>query len=157
MKAAFLCLCMLPFIIGNTFLYAEEVRVDDTLRKNIIDNTLFPCIKALKDGNVRVIKHYLTEDMYNKSRVLLEQNKGYPEFLRTFYKGAVFTVKKLLEVNGDIIVTVIAEFPNRGSSVTNLLLTQDKVNIRSGDTSGVWRIAKAQRGYKWRLEDRKGN
>lgn len=129
-------------IIGYNFLYAQEVLVSDTLYKEITNETFLPLFKALKDGDVSTIKQYISGDMYNKSKILLEQNKDYPQFLRDFYHGARFWVKKIVKINGDIIADVVIEFPNGDQGLVKLCLQKEMVNLQGNNRREIWRVVK---------------
>jgi len=68
---------------------------------------------------------YLSGDMYRQTRVLLEENKGYPQFLRNFYKGANFSVKSAVTAGDDIIADIVIEFPHGGKSLARLKLSNE--------------------------------
>jgi hypothetical protein len=60
----------------------------------------------LKKGDIDTIKKYISGDFYGKSKVLLEQNKGYPKFLRNYYKNATFNIKHVEKINDEIFVEI---------------------------------------------------
>ena len=82
MKKSKLFFSMLLIIIFYSFLQAQEVPVSDDGYEDVINETVSPFLEALKNGDVSLIKQYIAGDMYESRRILLEQNKEYPEFLR---------------------------------------------------------------------------
>ena len=86
MKKSKLFFSMLLIIIFCSFLQAQEVPVSDDGYEDVINETVFPFLEALKNGDVSLIKQYIAGDMYESRRILLEQNKEYPEFLRKYYQ-----------------------------------------------------------------------
>lgn len=122
MRKFLFLLPLLLFVSGHELLYAQEIYIDDPLYSDMKNKTFLPLFKALKDGNVQVIKRYISGDMYRQNRVLLEENKDYPRFLRKFYKGANFSVERVIMADGDIIADVVIKFPQGSKSLTKLRL-----------------------------------
>lgn len=75
---------------------AQENSIEDR-KDNIAINTLIPFFEAVKNGDVEKIKLFLPEEEYKIYRVLLEQNPGYPDFLRRHYKDVTFQVKEVTQ------------------------------------------------------------
>jgi hypothetical protein len=123
-KLLFLLLLFL-FVNGNELLYAKELHMGEVLYEDMTSGTFSPLFAALKEGNVKVIKLYLSGDMYRQTRVLLEENKGYPRFLRNFYKGASFSVQRAVTAGDDIIADIVIEFPHGGKSLARLKLSNE--------------------------------
>jgi hypothetical protein len=124
MRKFLFLLPLLLFVSGHELLYAQEIYVGEVLYSDMKNGTFLPLFKALKDGNVQVIKHYISGNMYRQNRVLLEENKDYPRFLRKFYRGANFSVERIITADGDIIADVVIEFPQGSKSLTKLRLSK---------------------------------
>jgi len=135
MKTAFLCICMIPFFIGNNLSYAQEVRAAETSYSNIANDTLLPLFEALKEGDVETIRQCISGDMYDRYKTLLEQNKNYPKFLRKFYLGAKFRIERVIAIDGDVNVDVTIDLPNSGTHLTKLC-------IRKATSSAPWKVVK---------------
>src|SRR6266540_4234455 len=124
------CLCLtivLMLTYGEPSLAQETIVTDVQVKKQVID-TVSPLLQALKDGDVQTIRQYMSDDLYSNYKVLFEQNKEYPEFLRNFYKGASFQTGKITRVGDHILVDTIIKFPDSNTSVTRVLLKKDKNN-----------------------------
>lgn len=95
-------------------------------------STVFAYIQALKKGDIETIKSLITEDLYEKRKVLLEQNGSYADFLRKQYQGGTFTIKQANVQEGRGVFEIEAIFPD---GHTRLVLHVKKNN------SGKWQIA----------------
>ena len=126
------------FLGGNNFLYAQEITEGDKLYQEITIETLHPYFEALKDGDVSSIKLHISEGMYERYKVLLEKNKDYPEFLRNYYNGAEFWVKKVELSGQEVSVAVSIQFPDNESLGSKLLLRMNDLN--SDVIGGRWKI-----------------
>ena len=101
-----------------------------------MSETLVPFFTACKNGDVEAITEYISDDMYEKNKVLLEQNKEYPEFLRNFYRDAIFQEEKIVKSEETIFVNVIVTFPGGYQSVAEYRLNERE--SKAGNT--VWKI-----------------
>jgi hypothetical protein len=137
MKRKIIVISMLFIFSLCGHLNAQEIQMSDTLYNSIVNETVLPYCKALRDGDVSSIKQYLSEDMYEKNRVLLEQNTEYPEFLRKYYQGARFKVVKAEEVDDNIIVNVEFEYPDGRLNYGKLRLGKDNQEVYGSDS---WKI-----------------
>ena len=72
-----------------TLSHAQEVPLNGTLMMEIKNTALLPYFNALKDGDVIAIKRYLGPDLYQKNRVLLEQNKEWNIEQKKKLKGGI--------------------------------------------------------------------
>lgn len=142
MKTAFLCLCMIPFFIGNNLSYAQEVRAAETSYSNITNATLLPLFEALKEGDVETIRQCISGDMYDRYKILLEQNKNYPEFLRKFYLGATFRIEHVVAIDGDVIVDVTIDLPNSGTHLTKFCIRKATSSAQGGDIPVAWKVVR---------------
>ena len=96
--------------------------------------------KGLKMGDVNTIKQCISGKMYNEVRILLEKNRAYPEFLKRYYQGAIFSVEKLSRTKPMIIVEVVIEFRD-GVKRTSMLYLKERIqNSSTKTTSKKWEI-----------------
>jgi hypothetical protein len=92
--------------------------------------------------------------MFERNRVLLEQNREYPDFLRKFYDGAQFKVVEVVR-NGDIVVAnVMIIFKDGYESEVRLQLHRDRSDLAGresdfislmnpkGESLGRWSVVK---------------
>jgi hypothetical protein len=98
-------------------------------------NALF---QAMKDGDVAVIEQYFSGQMSSEYKVLLEQNRDYPAFLRNFYRGATFSVAGVTPTpEGDMIVSVAIQLAGGSRSVTRLHAKRFEGTAASWKVTGV--------------------
>ncbi|MFV9644900.1 MAG: hypothetical protein ACNYWU_03665 [Desulfobacterales bacterium] len=142
MKKLIVCFCLMAFFGGNGFLCAQEIAEGEELYQTITNETLHPYLEALKNGDVNSIKQHISEDMYKRYKVLLEENKDYPEFLRNCYRGVDFWVEKIERIDHDISASVIIKFPENESSRFKFLLRKKMDNVYPYGISGRWKIVK---------------
>lgn len=136
MRLAFLLWFVFFIFISCNILNAQEISRSDFLYKNIKSKTFIPLFRAFKNGDVDAIKEYISGDMYEKNKVLLEQNKEYPNFLRNFYRDAIFQVKKVVKSEEVIFVDVMISFPGGYQSIAKVQLKEGK--NKAGNT--LWKV-----------------
>jgi hypothetical protein len=125
--------------------YLEPVQTDEAFH---------PLFSAMKNGEVEKIKNYISDEMLERNRVLLEQNREYPDFLRKFYDGTQFRVVEAVR-NGDIVVAnIMIIFQDGYESEIRLQLHWDRSNLAGregdfislmnpkGESLGRWSVAK---------------
>ena len=97
------------------------------------NETVLSYFQALKNGDIETVKGLITGEMYNKRKVLLEQNENYSEFLKKVYQEAEFRINETNEIDNDVLVNVEVNTLN-GKTEFNLLLKKDM--------DGNWKIFK---------------
>jgi len=141
MKKPTLLLVFLSLTLIFTIANAEEISMSNSLQTEIKYGIVYPYFEALIDGDINAIKRYISSDMYTRYKRLLEQNRGYPEFLRNYYQGAKFRIEKAKEIDGYVVVDVVIEFPN-GSRIQNkLCVSEEKSKFQGKDRSHRWKIS----------------
>jgi hypothetical protein len=90
-------------------------------------------LTALKNGDIQVIKDSIAGEIYNKSKVLLEQNKSYSEFLKKTYWKAKFQIKETTFDNNNVLVKVESKLEREK---TKFILYLNK------NAQGKWKIFK---------------
>jgi len=103
----------------------------------VLSNTLVPYFKALKAGDVDAIKYYISGNLYEKYRILLDHNKEYPSFLRSHFKNAKFLVKRVEKINNEIFVEIEAWFEN-GSYTNQKLVFAEEL----GKPAPTWKVVR---------------
>jgi hypothetical protein len=113
------------FIGGHSLLAAEAAEPSDTV---------IQFFEASKNGDTETIKQLISGSFYNQRKVLLEENKGYPNFLRTYYQGAELQINNVvLEKDGTVgVVDIKIKFPGENVETIKLLLKKD--------VGGTWKI-----------------
>lgn len=120
---------------------AQNASLGHWSSSEIQDSVIFPYFKALKSGDVKEIKKYLSTSMYNENKRLLEENKAYPEFLRNYYKDAVFSVEKVSTVDGEAEFDVVVEFPNGSQNIIHLRVLEEMSADETINPKKVLRIS----------------
>jgi hypothetical protein len=129
--------CLLSFSVINT----QIAQSNDKSYAQIVDETLLPYFEALKNGDVASIKHCIAGKMLQRYRVLLDQNKAYPDFLRNYYQGVDFSIAAVQLVGNDILASAIIVFPGNGSVQSGYLLRKCNItDIGTGVTNETWKI-----------------
>ena len=136
MRVAFLAWFVFFVFVSSNILNAHEISRSDFVYKNVKSDTFIPLFRALKNGDVDAIKEYISDDMYEKNKILLEQNKEYPNFLRNFYRDALFQVRKVVKSGEIIFVDVRVRFPGGYQNVVKVQLKEGE--NKAGDT--IWKI-----------------
>lgn len=99
----------------------------------VVTQTVMPFFQALKDGDVKAIKTYIDDPLYSKIKVLLNDNKAYPDYLRNWYAGASAEVAAITRMaNGEYIIDLRILSPNRSADVTRLRIAENK--------QGNWKV-----------------
>ncbi len=133
-KTIVFSMCLIFMLCGP--MYAQQIPVSDTLYAEIVNGTVLPYFNALKDGDVGAIKKYIAGRLYQKYKVLLEQNTEYPAYLRNYYQGAEFRIGKAAMIDNDVIVEVTSDYPNGRSNNGKLVLWKD-------NGTETWKIIKS--------------
>ncbi len=136
MRVVFFAWFVFFVFVSFNILNAQEISRIDLLYKNVKSDTFVPLFRAFKNGDIDAIKEYISDDMYEKNKVLLEQNKEYPNFLRNFYSDAIFQVRKVVKSEEMVFVDVRVRFPSGYQSVTKVQLKEGK--NKAGDT--IWKV-----------------
>lgn len=143
MKKIFSLSPVLVFFVVFNSLCAKELPEDDSKYKEINTKTCVPLFEALEKGNVNTIRQFISEKMYDENKVLLEQNKKYPKFLREFYRGAKFSIDKVIELETDT---------DAESSVDTIVYVG--IIFKNGDTNQIMlRIKKGEGDLIWKVVD----
>lgn len=113
------------FIGANSINAAEPVNLGDTV---------IQYFEASKNGDSETIKKLIGGSFYNQRKVLLEENKDYPDFLRNYYRGAEFQLGDTIMKKGGTVgvVNIRIQFPNGNVDQAKLLLMKD--------ASGTWKV-----------------
>jgi len=116
-------------------LHAEEA-VQATPTESLEVSQIFrPFIDALKAGNVQVLRRLLSEEMYREYRVLLEENKEYPRFLKRYYEGADIQLENILRERNNLHGVIRVTFPGGDMSVL-------RISVKKKDSNAPWRIGR---------------
>ena len=93
---------------------------------NSPEDTVTQYMEAIKKGDVVAIKSHIGGKLLKRRQVLLEQNRKYPEFLRTQYDGVDYQILGT-EAGPDSnqrTVKIELQFPDGRQSLSLLILEQ---------------------------------
>ncbi len=99
----------------------------------IVGGTVTPFFDALMRGDVVTVENFLGDPLLNDVKVLLRDNKGYPDYLRVHYSGTSVVVTRI-ESNSDTTATVSVDVNFPAGHVESLQLDL----IRNSE--GYWKI-----------------
>lgn len=117
---------LLLFLLLTTGISWGEEQVLDTATYNLISNRLIqPFLTALKAGDVNSIKGFISKQMYEDRKTLLEENPEYGAFLRKVYDGVKFYPGKAVMTDKGIQFEVNMEYPGGGREVRLFQLKED--------------------------------
>jgi hypothetical protein len=102
---------------------------------------ILPFCMALKNGAVGEFRKYLSNNLYNEYKSLLEENTEYPEFLRSYYKGANIHVLKAFERDGEIEFNVLIEFSGGTQSISALRVSEETNGDEATESKNRWKIS----------------
>jgi len=71
-----------------------------------------PLFNALKAGDVSAIERLLDDDLFEQYRVLLERNSAYPQYLRDYYRGAIFELRGIEDEGDRYTADVVIQWPD---------------------------------------------
>ena len=123
-------LIMLAFSVCFFFSDAAVADEDKANDPEIVKmcNDLFA---ALQSGDTVALKLLFDGDMLENNRLLLEQNEGYPNFLRNYYKGASFKINEAIPDGDAVLVGFTIDFPDGHSETQHLqMILRDNINAR---------------------------
>lgn len=126
MKRGLFCLMVVAFVVGgNSMVAAKSAKPGDTV---------IQFFEASKHGDTETIKRLIAGSFYNQRKVLLEENKDYPNFLRKYYQGTELQIGNIImEENGTVgVVDIKIQFPDGNVDTNKLLLKKDAI--------GTWKV-----------------
>jgi hypothetical protein len=122
-------------VFARAALHAQEAVQATPTEYMEVSSVFLPFVEALKTGNVQVLKSLLSEEMYSEYRVLLEENKEYPRFLKRYYQGAEIQLENIFREGNDLHGVVRFTFPGGDMSLL-------KIRVGKKDSSAPWRIGR---------------
>jgi hypothetical protein len=132
------------FTVASLLFHSSTLSAQVVVTNSVIEeitHTFTSLFDALRAGDLKRIRFYLPAEEYAEQKVLFEQNKEYPAFLRKFYQGAslrIGRVDSVLSATDDVIAEFIVDFPGGETTTTRIRLHGDKL--------GRWKIRKVLAG-----------
>jgi hypothetical protein len=143
MKTLCLIIIMLTCLFGIGFFSTQQVESSDLSYAGIAEETLRPYFAALKNGDVASIKQRIAGKMIKRYRVLLDQNKSYPDFLRKYYHNVEFKIEAAQLAGDDILASTVIVFPGNDSVRSGYLLRKYQIIDKgTGLENETWKIIK---------------
>lgn len=99
----------------------------------VADTVIIPYFNALQSGDVKKIKGYISKELYEKKKTLLDSNSTYSDFLRKYYKDAEISIKTIKQY-GDVIKATVKIYFKNGT-------TEEMVIQLKQDQSKKWKIS----------------
>lgn len=100
---------LLGLLFPLAFAHSTGLRDNDPQAFGVVrDKSFLPLFKAMKEGNLAVIKQYLNGKTYNEYRALFDHNETYGEFLRNYYTGASFVLNDISPVSDGVYVADVS-------------------------------------------------
>lgn len=150
MKRVLFCSMLLIAMLHNLAM-SEERDLDGVLFEEIESKTLRPFFNALKNGNVELIKHLFSSEMYEEYRLLLDENGDYPDFLREYYRDAVFSVERGMRIDNRVVVDFSIQFPGKGRQTSQFVL---QVQDQGRESDSRERVAGERR---WQISEQRND
>lgn len=126
-------LAILIALTFSSYVYADSV---------IVGGTVTPFFDALRQGNVIAVESYLEDPLLADVKVLLRDNKGYPDFLREYYRGTTVVVTNIESSSESAIAIVNVDIYFPAGHVESLQLDLIKATV------GGWKIQQQSTVHK---------
>lgn len=78
----------------------------------LIHSALQSFFAGLKAGDTAIIESWIGGELFEEKKILLRQNKAYPQFLRHYYQGATFKIANVTHKDGQASAELIVTFPS---------------------------------------------
>jgi hypothetical protein len=103
----------------------QEVKIEKHITH--ILNSLF---NALSTGDTETLRSLFAGEMYDKNKILLEENEEYPDFLRSYYQGAIFTITEIKPQGENITAGFTVILPSGKKKNIHVQLAKRAVDFR---------------------------
>jgi len=96
-----------------------------------------PFFTALKTGDLKALKSSMSPEMYQRYRVLLEENQEYSRFLRKYYHDTRLSIGNIEVIDDHIDVELILERPHGKAGSVHVKLVHPSAGIDLNDSEMV--------------------
>lgn len=141
MKKIVICFSVLLICLYFSPSFAQSPDLPQKSIEKIVDNIVRPYFVALKNGDIQTLKKLMTKNMYNQRKVLFEQNKDYPDFLRKIYRDANFIIKSASEDGNEILVNAVIKYTDGRQNPLKLYLTSEDNGSGNQTSYGGWKVS----------------
>lgn len=139
MKKNIICLFLSFLLAGYGIVSAGKLISNQGQANQIAIPSLMGFVTALKKGDLDIMKEFMSEKMYMRYKILLEENQGYSNFLQNYYKDARFSIGKISVVDDHILADLYVDFSDGSRFVHHLsLLKAEKNSGRAGNKEWVF-------------------
>lgn len=139
MKKNIICLFLSFLLAGYGIVFAGKLISNQEQANQITILSLKGFVTALKNGDLDRMKEFMSEKMYTRYKTLLEENQGYSNFLRNYYKKARFSIGKISVLDDRLLADLYVDFSDGSRSVHHLgLLKAEKNSGRAGNEEWVF-------------------
>jgi predicted ABC-type exoprotein transport system permease subunit len=141
MKRLVICFSVLIFCFYFNLSLAQETELTPESIERIVNNTVRPYFVALKNGDIKILKEMMAKGMYEERKVLFEQNKEYPDFLRKLYRDADFIILSAGVRGNDILVNTVIKYPDGRQNQARLYLINNN-RFEKKASYEFWKISR---------------
>ena len=141
MKKIVICFSVLLICFYFSPSFAQKPDLSTKSIEEIVNNIVRPYFAALKNGDTKSLKELMAKDMYEERKVLFEQNKEYPDFLRKLYHDVNFIIVSANEEGNDILVNVVMKYTDGRRNQIKLYLTNEDSGTGKQTCCGGWKIS----------------
>lgn len=146
MKKTFIFTIGIIFFLVQGTVLAKKITLKENEAEAVAVQFFEPLFEALKKGDLKSLKQNMTEEMYQRYRKLLEENKEYSNFLQEYYRNAHFSVIAVKVIDNYIDVELRIEFLNGNSGRAHVKLLQPYADIDDIDGQSSSSITDISRG-----------
>ncbi|MEA3478197.1 MAG: hypothetical protein U9R60_08465 [Bacteroidota bacterium] len=129
MKKNIICLFLSFLLAGYGIVFAGKLISNQEQANQITILSLKGFVAALKEGDLDTMKEFMSEKMYTRYKTLLEENQGYSNFLRNYYKDARFSIGKISVLDDRLLADLHVDFSDGSRSVHHLGLLKAEKNF----------------------------
>lgn len=129
MKKNIICLFLSFLLAGYGIVFAGKLLSNQEQANQITILSLTGFVATLKNGDLDRMKEFMSEKMYTRYKTLLEENQGYSNFLRNYYKDARFSIGKISVLDDRLLADLCVDFSDGSRSVHHLSLLKAEKNF----------------------------
>ena len=142
MKKTVIWLSLLAICFYFNLSFAKGPKLSQKSIEDSVNHIVRPYFVALKNGDIKTLKALMAKDMYEERKVLFEQNKEYPDFLRNLYHDATFIIVSANEEGNDILVNAVIKYSDGRKNQLELYLINEDNGAEKQTPYAGWKISK---------------
>ena len=137
-----ICFSVLMICFSFSFSFAKEPKLSQKSIEGIVNKIVRPYFIALKNGDTKTLKKLMAKDMYEEKKVLFEENKEYPNFLRRLYRDTDFIIVSANEKGNNILVNTVIKYSDGRQNQTKLYLIHENSRLEQLTSYENWKISR---------------